>query len=111
MNSVQGYWTDTVRGYQDADTVSFTGRVSTACGSATSAVGPFYCPADSQVYIDLGFYDELERRFGVRGGAFAEAYVIADEYGHHLQNLLGTNAPVGRETGAPIRVGAVGVAG
>jgi predicted metalloprotease len=100
VNSVQDYWSSAIRGYRQADTVFFDGRVSTACGSATSAVGPFYCPADSQIYVDLGFYDDLTRRFGARGGPFAEAYVIAHEYGHHVQNLLGTNAQVGRETGA-----------
>jgi len=99
VNSVQGYWSGAVRSYQEADTVFFEGGVSTACGSASSAVGPFYCPADGQIYIDLGFYDELQERFGARGGAFAEAYVIAHEYGHHVQNLLGTNARVGRESG------------
>ncbi len=100
VNSVQDHWARTVRGYQQADTVFFDGRVSTACGQATSAVGPFYCPADSQIYIDLGFYDELSRRFGARGGPFAEAYVIAHEYGHHVQNLLGISAQVGRASGA-----------
>ena len=99
VNSVQDYWTGAVRNYRPADTVFFENRVSTVCGSATSAVGPFYCPGDEQVYIDLGFYDELEQRFGARGGPFAEAYVIAHEYGHHVQNLTGTSASIGRETG------------
>jgi predicted metalloprotease len=99
VNSVQDYWSGAVRNYQSADTVFFEGRVSTACGSATSAVGPFYCPADAQIYIDLGFYDELSSRFGAQGGPFAEAYVIAHEYGHHVQNLLGTNERVGRDSG------------
>jgi hypothetical protein len=99
VNSVQDYWPQVVDGFRQADTVFFEGRVSTACGSATSAVGPFYCPADSQVYIDLGFYDELRQRFGANGGPFAEAYVIAHEYGHHVQNLLGTLTQVGRDAG------------
>jgi predicted metalloprotease len=89
VNSVQAYWADRVQGYQEAPTVFFTDSVSTSCGTATSAVGPFYCPADMTVYIDLGFYDELRGRFGATGGPFAEAYVIAHEYGHHVSNLTG----------------------
>jgi predicted metalloprotease len=94
VNSVQEFWGDALPGYRPATTVFFDGQVSTACGQASSAVGPFYCPADAQMYIDLGFYDDLEQRFGARGGPFAEAYVIAHEYGHHLQNLLGTSSRV-----------------
>jgi predicted metalloprotease len=93
VNSVQKYWSGWFRshgkGYQEADTVFFTGSTSTGCGTATTDVGPFYCPADKQVYIDLGFYQELHDRFGAQGGPFAEAYVIAHEYGHHAQDLLG----------------------
>jgi len=91
VNSVQDYWADTIRGYEEATTTFFTGQVNTGCGTASSAVGPFYCPPDQGVYVDLGFYDDLETQFGARGGPFAEAYVIAHEYGHHVQNLLGTN--------------------
>lgn len=89
VNSVQAYWSDGYDGYRPAQTVFFSGGVSTGCGNATSAVGPFYCPADSTIYIDLGFYDDLRSRFGATGGPFAEAYVIAHEYGHHVQNLTG----------------------
>jgi uncharacterized protein len=92
---VQAYWTDEVQGYREAPTRFFTGATDTACGSATSAVGPFYCPADQTVFIDLSFYEELRTRFGARGGPFAEAYVIAHEYGHHVQHLLGTDDRVG----------------
>jgi predicted metalloprotease len=89
VNSVQDYWGDTLDGYEQATTVFFTDSVSTACGNATSAVGPFYCPADQTIYIDLGFYDELRSRFGAQGGPLAEAYVIAHEYGHHVSHLTG----------------------
>ena len=71
----------------------FTDGVQSACGSASSAVGPFYCPGDNKIYIDLSFYDELKNRFGAAGD-FAQAYVIAHEVGHHVQNLLGTSAKV-----------------
>jgi predicted metalloprotease len=95
VNSVQAYWNDQVRGYSEAPTRFFSGQTSTGCGFASSAVGPFYCPRDETVYIDLGFYDQLRTQFGARGGAFAEAYVIAHEYGHHVQHLLGTDSRVG----------------
>src|SRR5215218_7247757 len=89
VNSVQDSWSGRLDGYQEADTAFFTGSTNMGCGPATSAVGPFYCPVDRTVYIDLDFYDELRTKFGARGGAFAEAYVIAHEYGHHVQNQLG----------------------
>ncbi len=79
--------------YVDPHLVLFTGGVRSGCGEANSAVGPFYCPADQKVYIDLSFYDELQRRFGAPGD-FAQAYVIAHEVGHHVQFLLGTTAKV-----------------
>ncbi|MGB6057020.1 MAG: neutral zinc metallopeptidase [Microthrixaceae bacterium] len=81
------------RSYDRAKMVLFTGGVESACGRASSAMGPFYCPADEQVYIDLGFFDELATRFGAAGD-FAQAYVIAHEVGHHVQNELGINAQV-----------------
>jgi predicted metalloprotease len=70
----------------------FTQAVETECGSATSASGPFYCPADQRVYMDLTFFEELKTKFGAEGGDFATAYVIAHEIGHHVQTLLGTSA-------------------
>src|SRR5215204_2192409 len=79
VNSVQGYWRDQFarsgQTYKTAPTNFFRGQVSTACGGASSAVGPFYCPADGEVYIDLGFFDELRTKFGAQGGSFVEAYV------------------------------------
>ena len=81
------------REYQEPRLVLFTGMVSSACGQAGSAVGPFYCPGDGQVYIDLEFFQELDRRFGAPGD-FAQAYVIAHEVGHHVQNLLGISEQV-----------------
>jgi predicted metalloprotease len=95
VNSVQAYWEERVQGYDEAPTRFFSGQTTTRCGAASSAVGPFYCPADATVYIDLSFYEELRARFGARGGPFAEAYVIAHEYGHHVQHLLGADEQVG----------------
>jgi predicted metalloprotease len=89
VNSIQEFWGQRLQGYQNAPTTFFSGAVNTGCGQATSQVGPFYCPNDKQVYIDLGFFDELKSRFGAEGGPLAEGYVLAHEYGHHVQDLLG----------------------
>lgn len=83
------------RTYEDPRMVLFTGAVQSACGTASSAVGPFYCPGDHRVYLDLSFFDELSQRLGAPGD-FAQAYVIAHEIGHHVQNLLGVAEKVSR---------------
>jgi predicted metalloprotease len=103
VNSLRDYWSDAFAAggqqFVEPEMVLFTDSVSTQCGAATSAVGPFYCPLDQTIYLDLGFFDELETRFGAEGGPFAEEYVIAHEYGHHIQNLLGS-LDAGRDAGA-----------
>ncbi len=97
VNSIQSYWErampqQTGREYTPADTVIFNDQVDTGCGPASSQVGPFYCPVttDRKVYLDTSFFEEmLEGQLGAEGGDFAEAYVLAHEYGHHVENLLG----------------------
>lgn len=91
--------------FQRPKLVLFTGQTNTGCGAATSAVGPFYCPADMTIYIDTSFYDVLEQQFGSSGGPLAQEYVIAHEYGHHIENLQGVlqasqQDPQGAESGA-----------
>jgi predicted metalloprotease len=104
VNSVQIYWTSQFkasgRQYAIVKTVFFDGSTPTGCGTATSDVGPFYCPVDKHVYIDLGFFDELRSRFGATGGPFAQAYVLAHEYGHHVQDQLGLLGNGSSEQGA-----------
>ncbi|WP_040337942.1 KPN_02809 family neutral zinc metallopeptidase [Candidatus Blastococcus massiliensis] len=95
IESIQDFWSGALGAdYTPTQTVFFSGSVQTSCGGATSGSGPFYCPADQLVYIDLTFFDQLREQFGAQGGLFVDAYVIAHEYGHHVQNLLGINARV-----------------
>jgi len=93
VNSVQKFWDgvfqNSSKQYQYVDTVFFADQAQTGCGFADSQVGPFYCPGDKLVYLDLGFFDELKSRFGVDVSPFVQAYVIAHEYGHHVQDQLG----------------------
>jgi predicted metalloprotease len=100
LADTEDVWTDEFKRlgaqYEKPTLVMFTGAIQSGCGGASSAVGPFYCPVDHKVYIDLGFYDELKTRFRVNGD-FAQAYVIAHEVGHHVQNLLGISDRVQRQ--------------
>ena len=89
-NSVDDIWAGLLRGYTPPTTQLFKGSVQTGCGPATSEVGPFYCPADRTAYFDVDFFDVLKTQFGSSGGPLAQEYVVAHEYGHHVQNLLGT---------------------
>ncbi|WP_216823007.1 neutral zinc metallopeptidase [Aeromicrobium sp. A1-2] len=94
VNSVQAYWTealpaDVSRQYQEAKTVIYSGSTQSACGTASNATGPFYCPSDQRIYIDATFFDELTSQYGADDGALAQEYVIAHEYGHHVENILG----------------------
>ena len=98
IDSIEAFWTREIKqlgkSYRHSPTVFFRGQVNTGCGAASSGVGPFYCPADKNVYIDLEFFDELKTQFGATGGAFVNAYVLAHEYGHHIQDLLGIESQI-----------------
>jgi uncharacterized protein len=107
VNSIQSYWTDAFAAsgetYQPSDTVLFSGVTSSGCGTASAATGPFYCPPDQLIYIDLDFFAELRARFGAQGGSLAQGYVVAHEYGHHVQDLLGELQGAGGDAGAESR--------
>jgi predicted metalloprotease len=109
LDDVQSTWQKLLPGYRDAKLVLFREAVESGCGFAQSQVGPFYCPADQKVYVDLGFYEELRRRFGAPGD-FAQAYVLAHEIGHHVQRLSGIQAEVRRsQQESPRRANALSV--
>ena len=97
-SDIQAFWEEQFkaagRDYPETKLVLFEGGTQSACGPASSATGPFYCPADQKVYLDISFFDELQSRFGAQGGDLAIAYVIAHEFGHHLQTVLGISQRV-----------------
>jgi len=107
VNSIQRYWTDEFAAsnerYVPANTILFSGATSSGCGSASSATGPFYCPRDKLIYLDLDFFRDLQTRFGAQGGSLAQGYVVAHEYGHHVQDLLGVLGGGSGDTGAESR--------
>lgn len=108
--SVEAFWKEylpikTKKDYSSAVTVVYSGSTSSGCGTATSAMGPFYCPTDGRVYIDAGFFNELQSNYGSDGGQLAKEYVLAHEYGHHIQDILGLldkaqQDPQGEESGS-----------
>ena len=104
QNSLEDFWTEEFEAsgvdYTPATFTTFTGGVNTGCGSASSQVGPFYCPPDKGVYLDITFFETLKNQLGAEGGDFAEAYVVAHEYGHHVQNLTGQMERVRTQQGA-----------
>ncbi len=85
--SLEEYWDNTLDGATPSEIILFSGSVSTACGTASSQVGPFYCPPDQMIYLDTAFYDQLQQQFGSSGGPLAQLYVIGHEWGHHIQNI------------------------
>lgn len=104
VNSVQAYWSQQLARsgttYTKAVAVFFSGSTPTACGATETGMGPFYCPSDQRIYIDVGFWSGLEKQFGAHDALFAQAFVLAREYGRHVQDLLGTNSRVSAGRGA-----------
>ena len=98
LASTEDVWNNTLENYREPTLVLFTGYVSSACGSASSATGPFYCPGDEKLYLDLSFFEDMEKRMNAPGD-FAQAYVIAHEVGHHIQKLMGTTDKLNRLRG------------
>ena len=98
LADTEDVWNELIKNYREPTLVLFSGRVNSACGSASSATGPFYCPADENVYIDLSFFKEMEAKLNAPGD-FAQAYVIAHEVGHHIQNLMGISGKVQAQRG------------
>jgi hypothetical protein len=98
LASTEDVWNTILDGYREPTLVLFTGSVASACGSASSATGPFYCPGDERLYLDLSFFQDMERQMNAPGD-FARAYVIAHEVGHHVQKLMGITAKVDRLRG------------
>lgn len=101
-DSLDTYWESEVEGYRATNVVLFAAQVSTGCGGATSATGPFYCPPDETIYVDTSFYDDLRDRFGSTGGPLAEMYVIAHEWAHHIQNSTGIMDGIDRQDSGPL---------
>ncbi len=103
--SLDTYWQETLTAqgasFPVPDVWAFEGSTSTGCGNATSSTGPFYCPPDQSIYLDLGFFDLLQSQFGASGGPLAEMYVVAHEYGHHIQNITGVMDGIDRQGTGP----------
>jgi predicted metalloprotease len=104
VSDIQDFWASTFsssgRDYPETRLVLFQDATQSECGPASAATGPFYCPIDQKVYLDLGFFDQLESRFGAEGGDFAIAYVVAHEFGHHVQTVLGVSQAVQDQAGS-----------
>ena len=99
--AIDEYWAGQLDGYRSPEFILFTASTTTGCGNATSATGPFYCPSDETIYVDTDFYEELTSRFGANGGPLAEMYVLAHEWGHHIQNLTGAMQGLDFQTTGP----------